>query len=467
MAFNIGALGNGVGKIYRKRNSSSGNLDTLPNTPDVVAALLAEAIRQRQLPLVKYLEGGYSPLPYQSGTNLKGNQYYLNADAAAPDNSISGAVEITWDMIPTNGNLFEGATINGSDEIEIQRKSPFTLIALSPASGTSDTLNKIVNPGTDPRSFLPGDVVVLTPLNGATMSFIINDAAVSSGNMNLGNAQSVYLSGYNCLVLIKDSTGWREMSRTTDVGLESIENDVGTGGTWNILDNSLAAGKFARTKFAAVLIDASGSPTLTTDYTVQGEAIISQRSIAQFAFVTQKGDITLNGKQMTVFGVDIPRELALAGNYVVFAYFDDTIDDYRGFLVVREVSPDWEDFTSLATINATNVSAEDVAVKRKYGSEADDGGELWFGGTITLNAAVTHGTGKPLASSINSRYRPNSYTQRVQCEVTTPVNPVAISAKYCTIEVTTAGAMNVYAHSGENLASGDIINLTPLRYISA
>lgn len=464
MAFNFGNLGDGNGYIYKVYPST--DIETFENNQETLKRLKVDAIQQRAMALPKFQNGGYSSAPYGTGTNDLGCRYYLNAEVAAPFGSTVGAVEVSRDIIPWFNTAFTGVQIV-TDELPIERLADITLVALTPEAGNTDTIDDIIAPAgvTIPRVFLPGDILILSPLNGSGDSFTIRDESVSGGTIRLSNQTPCYLFGYNSLILIKDSTGWREVTRSNDTSLDvATEQVVAAGGTWTLFDTTLAAGKFLRTRNGVAIIDASGSPTLVANYTVQAESPITERSKAQSITVIQKGAIILNGNQMSVMGVGIPEELALSGKYIVHAIYDPNIADYRAWLELVDESFNYTDFSSVATVNAVNVTSDTVHALRVFDNNLDYHGTLNFGGTITLATAKAHAAGAlSLFTNIVNRWRPDTYDQRFICEVTTAGN---VGTKICVIEVTAAGVMNAYAIAGFNLAIGDIINVTPVKYVA-
>lgn len=464
MAFNFGNLGDGNGYIYKVY--PTGDIDTFENNQETLRKIKIDAVMSRAMALPKFQNGGYSALPYGSGTNDLGDRYYLNAEVAAPFGSTVGAVEVSRDIIPWYNTAFTGVQIV-SDELPIERLGDITLVALTPEAGNTDTIDDIISPAgvTIPRVFLPSDILILSALNGAGDSFTIRDESVSGGTIRLSNQTPCYLYGYNSLVLIKDSTGWRELTRSNDTILDvATEQAVAAGGTWTLFDTSLAAGKYLRTRNGVAIIDASANPTLVANFTVQAESPITERSVAQSITVIQKGEIILNGNTMGVMGVTIPEELALSGKYMVQAWYDPIIADYRAHLVLIDESFNYTDFSTVSTVNAVNVTSDTVHALRVIDNNSDFHGVLNFGGTITLATAKAHAAGAlSLFTAITNRWRPSTYDQRFICEVTTAGN---VGTKICVIEVTAAGVMNAYAIAGFNLAAGDIINVTPVKYVA-
>lgn len=446
MAFTLGDLGNGSGYIYEQR--ASGAIETLPNTKEAEGSLKLRGVRSRKTAVPDFIANGYDTNFYTT------SRFYLNAEPTAPVNSIVGAVEITDDIIVPTFSVLDTKTI-ASDVLTIERQSNFTVIALNPESGNADVLNEITY--TD-RPFIPGDFLILFA-NGVGDSISVNDDDVAAGNIKLAYDRNSLLVGKNSLLLVKDGTGWREVCRTIDsTNSYAQKTIVAGGGTWNVLD-SAGGNAYLATRDGVAVAHIPSTVTLTSDQTIQAEGTITTRSEGQHVTVIPDGSIILNGRSLTVFGIDIPRYLALAGAWKVDAWYNGT--DYTAVLTQTLTAEAWSDFTGLGTITTNNSGVlGDILYLRKV-DVMDGNGVIHLAGTVTLKVDYSVG-GVPLdmVSNISSTVLPEE-NQKMICDVND-------GEKICMVLVDKAGArIWVYEITGHTLLTGDVVDLSGFKYAAA
>lgn len=373
MAFTLSDLGNGTGYIYEQR--ISGAIETIPNTKEGEGSIKLRGVRARKAAVPDYLENGYNTKFYTT------SRFYLNAEPTAPVDSTVGALEITDDVIIPTINIAETKTIV-SDVLTIERKSTCTAVEMSPEVGSSDTLNSITSVS---RPFIVGDVLMLY---AADLGYIIevNDELVASGNIKLAYDRNALLISKNALLLMKDGTGWREISRTIDSANSFAQKSISSGGgTWNILDPNDPSYLTTRTGLALIV----GNATLSAAFTVQAESVITSRSQAQKITVMQSGSVVLNGYKYTVFGIDIPARLAKNGNWMVEAFFNGT--DYTARLIMTKYTEIWANLSPYVTLNAGAFVTSTVQFIR-MNENSNNAGWIRLRGTVTLDGNITSGT---------------------------------------------------------------------------
>ena len=430
MAFDYGDLGNGNGYIYEAK--ASGVIETFTNSPDHIASLKLRGIKARKLAMPDFIANGYT----LGFNDPAGSQFYFNAEVAAPKNSIAGALEITQDIIQPDFNVLDVKTIV-TDILDIERVSNIMTIAMNPESGNSDTLNEITF--TD-RSFVTGDILILYA-NGPTDAITVNDNGVSAGNIKLAYGRNCLLIGDNTLMLQKDGTGWREVCRTIDSHTSYAQKTiVAGGGTWNVLDPSNPAAEYVSTRDGMVLV--SGSVTLVANYTVQAEAVITTRSQGQRLTIIGSGAVVLNGNKYTVMGIELPANLAKTGAWMVEAVFNGSA--YVARLIKTKYDPAYVNLSSVAgLVTGANVNANNVQFIELIDSTLT-GNLIKMRGSVTIDPAAASGVNPTvLFTTLPDYLTPLTANVRGMVAV---FNGIATWAS-AQIEITTAGAINLYVTS--------------------
>lgn len=449
MAFTLADLGGGTGYIYEVRDS--GAIDTFANTQDNLGSLKLRGAASRKMAVPDFMANGYNTNFYSL------SRFYFNGEGSAPKGSITGAVEITDDVIAPTFTAVSIASI-AAGVLTLSRKSTITTVKIVPETGNSDVLN-IIQPVTPTdettRPFLTADILILFADDIGDI-IDVNDDSVASGNIKLENNRNALLTEKSCLILLKDGTGWREVCRTIDnTSSYAVQTVVAGGGTWNILDNTIGAA-YLPTRQGLAFAYCPSPVTLTSDLTIQAEASITTRSQGQTITVIAGGSIILNGRVLTVFGIVIPRYLALAGAWKVDAWFDGAA--YKATLTQTLTTEAWSTFTGLGTVTTNNSGViGDILYLRKVDVMTGNG-VIHLAGTVVLKVDYSVG-GVPLSMVVNidSSVLPEK-DQEIICSVNN-------GEKICMVNFKNVGALiNVTEITGFTLVTGDVVDLTPIKY---
>lgn len=121
--------------------------------------------------------------------DVLGLKFYMNSDPSATPTSLTGAVEVTKYLVTRGlqtGMVVADIRIDTDGVYDADRASCFTLINVTPESGTSDVLAYI-----DPVGFIEGDVVMIRSAVD-TNTIIVESAPVSTSTAPIKN---IYLAG--------------------------------------------------------------------------------------------------------------------------------------------------------------------------------------------------------------------------------------------------------------------------------
>lgn len=471
MAFTIGDLGNGTGYIYLLRKN--GAVDTFVNNEENVQRLKLRGVMARILQVPVFVNAGTFTSSFRDDN---GDRFFLNADAGAVKGSAGvtdpSTIAITDDIVPSYQPDNQQITIS-SDTITVERRSPITIISLTPEAGNADVVNSLKSAE---RPFLQGDIIILTLANETTMDIDINDASVSSGNFRLQDNANCRLKGSgSTLILVKDATtpsfssewtggNWRELARPNDSSQSYAQKNITSGGgTYNVFDATLSAGEYLTTRRGVVEIN--NNTTLAANFTVQAESPITTLSQKGEVKVIQSGQVVTAGNDYTIFGQVIPPHLALSGDFAVFAWYDPALGDWVSRLVVTGHDQSWVDIDGggLATASGTNLSSNDVEVLKIMGSNMNSNGEIEFQGGCTLKGTYTYPTGKQVFTNVDASIRPKS-DRRFVCPVERSESSEGVGPAVAIVEITAAGVISIYAMEGYQLDANDTVDFSNIRY---
>lgn len=468
MATTIGNLGNGTGKIYQVK--PSGNIDTYPNTIEVAAALGAEAIMAKII---------YTKYKSQTGNNTEvfydddyGSRFYLNADVAAPVRNISGALEITNQIIPDTKNYLTQFVVGDDGVVTIARRSRITTIGIEPQTGDETTLRTVTGDS------IPNDILIVIPKDPDEVSItrvIIEDTTVDGGNLFLENSQSFLMTGgaTAAMFIRKADDSWRQILRPNQSILTTATKTLTAGGgSYYILADATAEAERISSKMGLVVLN--GSTTLTSPWTVAGESgSPTIRSIGTTLDIVLNGSlVTTTTNSLTIFGIVIPPQYTQSANFLVRADYDEDAAAWKAKMLIDQLDSDYsiKDFglgnssTSEGIRNATNCSAASAKIYRTISHIEGTYGLISLTGELTMNVTLTQNAGsKELINTIRTTWKPSaSRTWNFLCPVR---NGSGIGAKNCIVTIT-ADTLLVYATVGNGLAVGDIIDLSAVKYIA-
>ena len=461
-------LGNGTGKIYQVK--PSGAIDTYPNTAITLRNILISATGSRIIYEAQAVD------TFDFTDPVYGSTYWFNNSGAAPVGDITGAIEVTdYFIVDTRNDAQQGDIVAGS--YTVIRRSRITIIPLVPETGTSDDLIALAG------DLLVGDLVILLPKGGGSeYTITIKDKeadGVTGGNFKLHNDQDIVLTGTNDVCLfIKNSDSIKEIARP-DSQLLSVANKTLTspGGTYYTLDPS---GGAAQIKSKRGLVVLHGGTTLASGWEVWGENG-GDTSISQGTTL----DIILDGSlittfetPLTIFGIVIPDLLAKNAAFSVRAWYDSSDADpinwnWRATLITEPLQEIWintfdsgasgEDFV----FNPVNVGSETTATTISRPSFVDGFiAEVSFKGLVEMSDVCLAGENLQLGGNPGAGYLVTE-DQYFPCYFSeadgTPKGICAI--RIVRVDGFLSGGIIVYAIT-TSLAIGDLIDLSPIRFLS-
>ncbi len=480
MAYDLGDLGNSVGKVYQRLKS--GAINTVNNTPANVMLLMNDANKSRLI-YTKYTEATGGSFTDQFQDDTWGTRYYLNAEVAAPSGDITGALDVTKYFIAPTKAYKDQVTIDVDDQVTIVRYSFNHVVLLSPASGTEDILNYMNH------DLQPGDLVFFTLTDDSTDTITIQPHTVDAGNFKCQNGQAIVLSGPgSCALFIRDGSSaqlaggkgfLREIGRPNQQAL-GIANKTLTAGGGNYYPLDISTPTAARIDTKNGLVVLQGGATLGAPWTIYGEMVDSARSegttldiILDSPLITDRG----NYKGLTIFGIEIPDLYCKNYNFVVRAWYNDGV--WEAKMLVDELKDGWIPLFSTGASgeeyvfgnpNETYVDPLSTATALKTLSHVElTEGRVQFSGYVVLaSPAVYAATGViSLATDMVAAWSPNYLTTGYNAYAICPVyDPADLGAvhKFCTVYVQ-GNALYLSTFQNYDLAVGEYIDISPLSYI--
>lgn len=316
---NISDLGNGSGLIY-VTDSSDNILSAVPNTKFQLISIYKNAVGWR-----------FDPVTNNDGDNTNYG-YYLDSDASAPLNSLSGAINITQSIVSRSlidEFAIDGASIS-SGELEVERKANLQFVNVGGEGSSNDDLTSIV--ASDNSAFSNGDVLILLFANSGDIT--VKDAASPSddeleldGDFTLDDATKSIMVRYN-------GTHWVELMRnpaSTSVDAQDLRNnDVSVNGnSFNSLTVTNGGSDEIDPNTDSHYVEITGTTGLTSDY----EVTVSEANAGDWYIVKIAADYVLVGGDINLFGTDItgtivPSNTSSSNPAWVHCYYDGTSWDY-------------------------------------------------------------------------------------------------------------------------------------------
>jgi hypothetical protein len=293
------------------------------------------------------LDGGTSSqdvIDAQTGIKI-----WINDHVSAQPGTLVGATDVTQFIVrkPYNSPLDIREYVIAGGSINLVRKGTLTEILVDTEGlSASDNLDNIIAVG-----FSNGDSVILRGKNASRIVTLTN-----SGNLNLSNNNNFLTGDNNNVIQLQFINGdFYELFRSPSIPLtvsafrsasfpqgelgDTVIALTAGGGTIN-LEPGVA------TKYIKI----SGSPvTLSSSWTIQGTGtpIDGDEFVVYF-----DQEVTLNGNNVTVFGISLTSEQALvtatSGKkpVIIGQYVDGS---WRGTLILNSRGRDLVDTTQLAT----------------------------------------------------------------------------------------------------------------------
>lgn len=473
--FDLGNLGDGVGKLYVKLKS--GAINTLDNTPSIAMALMNNANKSRIIYAKYTLETGGS-FTDQFQDAEYGSRYYLNADVSAPIGDITGAIEVTKYFIAPTKCYKDDVTIDVDDEVTIIRYSFIHVVLLNPATGTEDTLNYLNH------DLQPGDLVIFALSDESTDTITINPYTVSDGNFKCQNDRAIILSGAgSTAIFVRDGSNGqaaggkgflREIGRPDENALQvATKNLTSGGGAYYCLD--ISTPDAARIDSKRGLVVLRGGATLNTDWDIYGEIVDSARSegtTLEFILDSPLYTDSLTGGTLNIFGIRIPDIYCASYNFVVKAWFNNVdsvwearmyVDQLKldgNFIDVMNDGSDSGD-TPYSIQYSSKITAGSAKATKTISHLEGSEGLVSFSGTFVVTDTFAANNFDTLSYNIINSWRPNTTaTTNFICPV---IRGGTIPITYVMIQI--ADSITIYVGATALLA-GDAIYISNIIYPS-
>lgn len=450
----IGNFGDGSGFIYEQ--NAAGYIESFVNNPANAKKIWDRAYQSAPQRKEYYVRNDAFLAPDQFYDPIYGSRFYINTTGVI--GSISGAVEITNDLVPNNGNYTKSVTL-ASDVLTTPRHTPFMFCIVSPQSGSSDTIKTITEGRTSGSltiGFVTSDIMVIAAANPAHKFTFLDASDAAGDNLYLHGAINFTMTGQGSSIAFRKlaAGGWEEIWRTGNDQLQVLEKTLTAGGgSLNLITDATTFATQSR-----VLLKLIGGVALTGDWVITAD----DRPGQEFEIMPYSGS-DLNGGSLTVMGIAITEFLLKTGGWMVKAYCDPD-GGYIAKLVLTEFDEEQFDFdASIATRNGTNCSASTVTVKKGISGAANSFGLVEYSGNFTMAVTLAHGAApKTIFTSMLRTWKPIA-TKRFICEVTTASNE---GTKLALVEVVYTGTIQVHAITGFDLAVGDIIDISNIMYVA-
>ena len=277
-----------------------------------------------------------------------GFKIYLNLSASAPSGDITGASDVSDFIVrkPYNSPNSTFDYVISSDTISVARKSVLTEVRVDTEGAVaSDNLKDII-----PLGFNNGDWLIIRGLAGAREVTIIE-----TGNINLSNSVT-FITGDNSYVIALEyiDGDFFEIFRSPTVPftVTSLRASDFPQGVLGVQDIELTAGGGTVSLDPNVdegIIRITGSAvTLTSSWTIEGSGTPNEGD-KFFIYIDQ--EVTLNGNNVTIFGIPLTELQALSTQasgskpFILGQY----VTAWRGTLILNSQGRDLVDAIQLAT----------------------------------------------------------------------------------------------------------------------
>ena len=457
MANTIGNFGDGDGFIYQLY--PTGAIDSFVNSAANALKVLARAYQSKENHKGYYISTGlYTQQFYDT---VLGSRFYIDTTGAV--GVIGGAAkDITNDIIPVGNNYGVNATI-ASDVATTERYTPFQFVKLSCQSGATDNIKTFTN--TTSQGFVLNDIVVFTPQTATDQITFVNSGAtvpVTGDNLYMKGGLNFTLTGRGSTIAFRKVTissgptveGWEEIWRSGDAYLQVINKSLTAGGgTYNMVSD--ATNPILSDRIILILTPAAiltGSWTITADAKPGQEIEVVMASTCRYNA----------GISLTILGISVNEYLAETTGFVIKSYYDMVTAAYVSRIVISQTAEVSGNYAGVVgTTNATNCSANSVTGRKSTSGTNDSFGVIELSGTLTMAVTVAFAaSAKTLVTAASEMWKPRT-NKKFICTVKTGSDE---ATKMCMVEFTYGGIIQVYAISGFNLAIGDIIDVSNIRF---
>ncbi len=270
-----------------------------------------------------------------------GARYWLDADygsegcigsETADPTSIANAIEITEHIVNRgfqNGIYPQTVTI-ADGKIDIQRVASIMMINVDTEGGAgTDDLENISTDG-----FGLNDIILLRGVDAGRVTTLKDGV----GNIETEGDADFSTSGNTGVIWLQYNSDnkWYEIDRPGGIP-PNVANHRAQGipqGVVGVEQTDVPAGGGTVTLIPGTdkqIQQFNDTVTLTSGYTITdgGTPLPGETFIVDWRAL-----VTLDGNTLTIFGIDIPEELALLGNFTVIGYYDDIDATFKSRLFV-------------------------------------------------------------------------------------------------------------------------------------
>lgn len=310
MAAPITDIGNGVGRLYITEVDGTTPITDTTNDSTGVALLRSNALTVGPLSGSGSFDATY------------GRRYFINASVSAPVGDVTGATEITDQIVNrgTEQNVDKQSVILASDEATFSRRSNTTILVVDTEGGApTDTLSTITA-----NNVADGDILIIQGLAASKVTTVdtANNISLSGPDFATGDIS------LNIILKYDDATSsWGEVARSgSSIG-------AGAVGTSEIASGAVTTDKLATDSVTAdkIATGAVGSDEIATDAVGSDEIAAEAVGIDELA-ATLKEEVLNYTVSMQDFD---PAPAAVSYECGVEVPYNCTVTKVRGEVVVK------------------------------------------------------------------------------------------------------------------------------------
>jgi hypothetical protein len=293
--------------------------------------------------------------------SVHGYRFFLYANSAATIGSISGATEITTELMPQGlqGAMVRQASTISSGVVTFTRTSMITRLKVdTESSASTDDLDTITAAG-----FNIGDILIVQGENSGRVTTVKD--ATGNVQLNGGDFDTATLDATLVLILERQTSSdpleWFEVSRSPQAVPSVADfrgNDIAIVGTEGKDTITLTASGGTTTLTAntdEVYQVVSGSATLTSNATISLSttgAVEGDRFIIQY-----DGTITVGSYTLIIGGITLSSNQALTGGWIVDSYYDGSAWNSR-------IHPNMNTGSNEPQVETDHIADESVTIEK-------------------------------------------------------------------------------------------------------
>jgi len=312
LSINVNQIGNGSGYLYITRADGVNILFSLINN------------KQGRRTAIQHVNASYS---LTSATDIYDPTYGLRVfgNTTGSEGSLTGATEITEFLIPrsSNAGAFKTSVTISGGVVTTTRVSNNMTLVVATEGGLADTLNTLTI-----TNVVDNDQVTIVGVSAGAGDIVTIDD--SAGNIYLSNGANFITGARSVQIVLKyfssGTAGWYEVSRSATQPTVANQRAVGVpapvsgvnataltagGGTINI-----EAGVDKGTQVY------TGSATLLGSWVIQPTAVPTTPYLdGDEIWIIYNATLTPGANTVTIFGIQLTTQQALAGNVVIRAIY--------------------------------------------------------------------------------------------------------------------------------------------------